>query len=93
MGRGGVDGGEEENGEDQGEEEEGEGEEGGHWGLSEMFINESEDCDLRCLYLYTTSRPLSDGNESAAVASTQHSRRLPPLAHKRAAVACSPLQQ
>ena len=68
-------------------------EEGGHWGLSAMFINESEDCDLRCLYLYTTSRPLSDGNESAAVASTQHSRRLPPLAHKRAAVACSPLQQ
>ena len=32
MGRGRVDGGEEENGEDQGEEEEGEGEEGGHWG-------------------------------------------------------------
>ena len=33
MGRGRVDGGEEENGEDQGEEEEGEGEEGGHWGV------------------------------------------------------------
>lgn len=33
MGRGGIDGGEEENGEDQGEEEEGEGEEGGHWGV------------------------------------------------------------
>ena len=32
MGRGRVDGGEEENGEDQGDEEEGEGEEGGHWG-------------------------------------------------------------
>lgn len=33
MGRGRIDGGEEENGEDQGEEEEGEGEEGGHWGV------------------------------------------------------------
>ena len=33
MGRGRVDGGEEENGEDQGDEEEGEGEEGGHWGV------------------------------------------------------------